>query len=264
LATRRAQALLALVAGRPVGAVILSQGQGEGHLRLLHALDTAPEAAPALLERAEDLLRQNGARHLGGSLPLASQDSLAELLRRRGYQVTPRARLVLDLAGAGPAFALPPGAELLPWEEGAEDAAAALLEAAHRDTADITLHPEFAGLEGARQLLQAVHAGRYGRFDPALARMAWAGGQLAGLALNVWHAALAQQGFILDLAVAAAHRRRGLGRALVAATARAFREAGAPALALAVTLENRPAVALYEGLGFQVEQHFCVVQKDLP
>jgi ribosomal protein S18 acetylase RimI-like enzyme len=264
LTTRHAQALLALLAGRPVGAVIISQREGEGRLRLLHTLATAPTAAATLLARADEILLQSGAQHVTGSLPLAPQDPLLEALRQSGYQVIPRARMVLDFPRTGLSLELSPDYRLLPWHERYQDAAAVLLETAHRDSADIAMHPEFAGPEGTQRLFQTIFAGRYGRFDPDHAWLVLAGEQLAGVALNVWHAALLKEGFILDLAVAAAHRRHGLGRALVAATARSFQEAGAPRLGLAVTLANRPAVGLYEGLGFQVEQYFTVVSKSLP
>jgi ribosomal protein S18 acetylase RimI-like enzyme len=265
LASRRAQALVALENGRPVGAIVFSQRGAEGQLRLVHALEQAPAAEAALLEQAEERLRQGNVQRITGSLPLASTDRLAGILCQHGYEVISRSRMVLDLSGGPPLpeVDLAPGYELTPWQESRHDAAAVLIEEAHRDSADSALYPELAGLEGARRLIEGVGAGRYGRFDPAMARMAFCGEDMAGLALNVWHAGLSGQGFILDLSVTAAHRRQGLGRALVVATAQAFQQAGAAVLGLAVTLANRPAVALYEGLGFQVEQRFSVLQKDL-
>jgi ribosomal protein S18 acetylase RimI-like enzyme len=244
--------------------MILSEQGEEAHLRLLHTLDKAPAAAADLLEQAEALLRHGETQRITGSLPLSPQDPLLQVLRQQGYRATPRARLILDLTAADIALPQLPGYRLVPWQADYQDAAAALLEMAHRDSADIALHPEFAELEGIQRLFRTVFAGRYGRFDPDQVWMALVDEQLVGLALNVWHAVLPTQGFILDLAVTPAHRRRGLGRALVLTTARAFREAGAPYLGLAVTLANRPAVALYQGLGFQVEQYFSVVGKALP
>lgn len=265
LASRRAQALVALHEGRPVGAVVVSLRGEEGQIRLLHGLEEVPAAAAALLEQAGEKLLQAGARRCAGTLPLGPDDSLAEVLRQRGYQVVPRARMVLELGGwtAPPGVEFPPGYRLVSWQAGLQEAVAALLDEAHRNGVDVALYPELAGMEGARRLLQGLGEGLYGRFDPALAPVAMAGEELAGLSLNVWHAALPEQGFILDLAVTAAHRRRGLGRALVVASARAFQQAGAVALGLAVTLANRPAVQLYAGLGFQVEQYFSVVHRDL-
>lgn len=265
LAGRRAQALVALRSGRPVGAIIVGQRGSEGQIRFWHVLAGEKKATPeALLQRAEEALAQAGVRHIGGTLVFSPGGPLERALRRRGYRIAARARMVLDLtAGPLPLSPLPPAYTLIPWTDSYRPAAIELLAGAHLDSADAALYPELAGPDGPQRLLERACAGMYGRFDPALAPMLLAGDNLAGLCLNVWHAALPHQGFVLDLAVAPAHRRRGLGRALIAASAQAFHRAGAQALGLAVTLANRPAVALYEGLGFQVAQHFGVLHKDI-
>ncbi len=263
LSSRRAQALVALRSGRPVGAIVVSQRGAEGQIRFWHVLEGETVALEPLLRRAEEVVSRAGARRVGGTLVFPPGDPLEQALRRHGYRLAARARMVLDL-GAGPPPPLwPPAYRLSPWMDTYEAAAVELLARAHQDSADAALYPELAGPEGPRRLLERVRAGMYGRFDPALAPIALAGAELAGLCLNVWHAALPGQGFILDLAVAPARRRRGLGKALVVASAQAFHRAGAQALGLAVTLANRPAVALYEELGFQVEQHFSLLHKEL-
>lgn len=55
---------------------------------------------------------------------------------------------------------------------------------------------------------------------------------------------------VADLAVAATHRRRGLGRAMMAALTDWAAERGASVLALQVVGDNEPAQELYAGLGF--------------
>ena len=61
------------------------------------------------------------------------------------------------------------------------------------------------------------------------------------------------RGWINYLAVAPAHRRGGLGRALMAEAERVLRAAGCPKINLQVRLENKTAIAFYERLGFAVE-----------
>lgn len=61
----------------------------------------------------------------------------------------------------------------------------------------------------------------------------------------------ADEAEILTIAVAAHHRRRGLGRLLVEAAAAAAIAAGATALFLEVADDNTPALRLYEGQGFR-------------
>jgi len=56
---------------------------------------------------------------------------------------------------------------------------------------------------------------------------------------------------ILTIAVTPASRRRGLGRALVAAAAKRAHDMGAETFFLEVAMGNEAARALYEGLGFR-------------
>lgn len=263
LATRQAQALVALTQGRPLGVLVLGRHGEEGRIHFLHALRDAPEVLEALLARAEETLRSAGSRRLSATLAVHAGDALEGVLARQGYHSFLRARMRLDLA-ALQAQPLPPaGYALSPWQDQRLEEAATLTEESHRGTDDAALYPEFSGPTGAQSMLERIVAGEFGPFDAALAPMALAGDALAAFCLSVWHTAFPDQGFILDLAVAPAHRRRGLGRALVVATAQAFRQAGATALGLAVTLSNEPALRLYQGLGFQFEQRFGLFRKAL-
>ncbi|MEU1809885.1 GNAT family N-acetyltransferase [Micromonospora aurantiaca (nom. illeg.)] len=63
---------------------------------------------------------------------------------------------------------------------------------------------------------------------------------------------LADCAFLYDIEVAAGHRGRGLGRALLAAGERAAREHGAQALELNVFGANETARKLYETSGYRV------------
>jgi len=57
----------------------------------------------------------------------------------------------------------------------------------------------------------------------------------------------------LGLMVAASHRRRGIGRALLAAAEKWARGSGVSKLELHVFLHNEAAIALYEGFGYERE-----------
>lgn len=59
----------------------------------------------------------------------------------------------------------------------------------------------------------------------------------------------------LGLMVAASHRRRGIGWALLEAAAQWARESGVQKLELHVFPHNEPAIALYERFGFVREGH---------
>lgn len=60
-----------------------------------------------------------------------------------------------------------------------------------------------------------------------------------------------------DLFVAPSARRRGVAGALLRAAAEQARERGAASLSLSTALDNAPAQALYESLGWQRESGFC-------
>jgi len=60
-----------------------------------------------------------------------------------------------------------------------------------------------------------------------------------------------------DLFVAPAARRSGAGRALLQAAAEQARALGAASLSLSTALDNAPAQALYESLGWVRDTQFC-------
>jgi ribosomal-protein-alanine N-acetyltransferase len=72
-------------------------------------------------------------------------------------------------------------------------------------------------------------------------------GEDAGMAL--WRTA-ADEAELLTIAVQAAHRRRGVGRALLDAVVERARQRGARVLFLEVGVDNPPARSLYSQVGF--------------
>jgi len=262
LATRRAQALVAVECGRPVGAVVLSRQGAHGQIHLLHALPDAPQACAALLEGAEvELGLEPGLESICAMLVRLPGIDFRDAFLQRGYATVPRARMLLALADLSEEVVLPPEYQLVPWQESYLDRVAGLAYAAHQGEEDRVVYPDWATEDGARQLLEQAIGGSFGRFDPALSPMVVAGESLAGFCLSLWHGGLAGQGFVADLCVDATCRGRGLGRALLVASAGAFGEAGAVALGLAVNLSNGPALHLYGSLGFRVEHYFDLFRR---
>jgi mycothiol synthase len=95
-------------------------------------------------------------------------------------------------------------------------------------------------------------------FDPDVWFLAEAGGELAAAALN-W-----KEGYVKDLVVHPAWRRRGLGEALLRRTFATFRERGVSRVGLKV-LSNNPTQAwrLYERVGMRRERTYEVFQRRL-
>jgi ribosomal protein S18 acetylase RimI-like enzyme len=61
------------------------------------------------------------------------------------------------------------------------------------------------------------------------------------------------RGWLYRVAVAATHRRQGIGRAMVRAAEERLRERGCPKINLQVEGGNRAVVGFYERLGYAVE-----------
>jgi ribosomal protein S18 acetylase RimI-like enzyme len=85
-------------------------------------------------------------------------------------------------------------------------------------------------------------------FDPSAWFLAEEDGELAGVAL-CW-----SSGFLKDLAVHPAHRRRGIGRALLLHVFAEFRSRGADAVSLKVDGDNVTARRLYDAAGMRVTE----------
>ena len=62
------------------------------------------------------------------------------------------------------------------------------------------------------------------------------------------------RGWVYYLAVSPEHRRKGLGRALMAAAEAWLRERGAPKIQLMVRADNDAALGFYEALGLERQQ----------
>lgn len=93
---------------------------------------------------------------------------------------------------------------------------------------------------GLRELLES---------DRAVVALAEGGGGLAGYVFARW---AADTGEILNLAVAAAHRRRGIGQALLEEALGCLTARGVTEVYLEVRESNRAARSLYTARGFRV------------
>jgi len=98
--------------------------------------------------------------------------------------------------------------------------------------------------------------------DPSLWCVAWDGDQVAGGAINVAHEG--GWGETDDLFVRRPWRRRGLGRALLAASLHVFKTCGLTTAGLGVDAENPSgAVRLYESLGYRPYQRLASYRKPM-
>lgn len=145
-----------------------------------------------------------------------------------------------DLAAPLPAARLPEGVTLAPWSPERDDLLREAFNAA------------FADRPGGRIIGPESWARYYvsGSFSGGLSFIALEGGRGVGMVRCLAHADRPGEAEIGHVAVIAAQRRRGIGRALMLAAMHAMRAAGKQVATLSVSVENTPAQAAYEALGF--------------
>jgi len=124
---------------------------------------------------------------------------------------------------------------------------------------------------GQREIGEGEFVATFARreLDTDLWVVAWAGDEVAGVVQNwVWpdeNARLGiKRGWLEHISVRRPWRRRGLGRAITAASLVKLRAAGLEEGMLGVDSENpNGALGLYEGLGFKVHSRAAAYRRDL-
>ncbi len=164
-----------------------------------------------------------------------------------------------DLTDEIPPARLPPGLEIRP-----------VLEADHRRIFDANVEA-FRDHWGAREMDSEDFARLFEDpdLDTSLWRVAWDGHDVAGVAINVIVPAESEvlglrRGWLDQLSVRRAWRRRGLARALIASSLEGLKERGMLQAVLGVDAENPTgALGLYEGIGFVVTRRATAFRKPL-
>lgn len=158
-----------------------------------------------------------------------------------------------------PDAALPQGLEIRPVEEGHR---LAILEAENE---------AFRDHWGHREMTESTVTSTFARpeLDTDLWVVAWDGDEIAGVVQNwIWpeeNVRLGvQRGWLEHISVRRPWRRRGLARAITAASLVRLREVGMTDAMLGVDSENsNGALGLYEGLGFEVVSRASAYRRPL-
>lgn len=175
----------------------------------------------------------------------------ARVAEARGFVIVRSgAQLIRPSLDEIPELPLPPGFEIRPIDP--DD------RAMHRRVFDADARA-FADSYGQQaptdtEFDEFVH---FPTFNPRLWRVAFQGGEIAGQVLSYMSEEPAPDGSLVGwteaISVQPEFRRRGLARALLVASLRAVRDAGATAAGLGVDLQNpNQARELYESLGFRI------------
>jgi mycothiol synthase len=194
---------------------------------------TEPLMAP-LLDRIEARAREKGLEFVERQVPRSDPADRA-LLESRGWELV-RSYADLRLSDDGVA-ALPAQGDVRPYDpERDETAVQELIERA------------FAGGAGRVQSLETL---RKQAADVSLWYVAEDAGAIVGAIRSELRPTGFITGYIREVAVDEAHRRQGIGAALIAAGARALVDRGAVLIRLHVRSSNPAALRLYQRLGFE-------------
>jgi hypothetical protein len=135
----------------------------------------------------------------------------------------------------------------VPWDDSLLEVHAEVKYRCFTGEMDTNLFPSLGNLTGCRQLMRAIRKNR--GFLPAATWLIACGREMCATIQGVLESG--RVGVIQNVGVVAAHRGRGLGRALVLKALHGFFHNGARRARLEVTADNEVAVHLYEKLGFR-------------
>jgi ribosomal protein S18 acetylase RimI-like enzyme len=198
------------------------------------------EEAVAVLLKAVDLLRAQGARTITGHLEDRYESAFTSLGFRRVF-----ARIRME----GPTTRWPPrpGIALQPPEEREVVRLTAFLQATYQGHLEQQYGMHVGSEEEWRGYVTGLLKGDSGRFMPDASYVVLEADRIVGAILVTdWMG----MPLVAELGVAPDVRRRGLGRALLEASMSRLAGLGEPRIALYVTLGNDPAIALYRSLHF--------------
>lgn len=187
----------------------------------------------------------------------SSEPGLREPFASHGF--TSAARLYMTIErSAWFAARRPPSPELRSKPTHRTDlrAVARLVYEAHLDTHHLDASSSFDTLESCERILRQIILDEVcGPFDSMGSRRIEVDGKLAAACLLTWP--LTGIAHVSEVATAPGHRLRGLARhCLAESLENAFERGRASSATLSVTASNRPALSLYESMGFSPWIHY--------
>lgn len=229
-----------------------------------HGLDNQrdDEVRMRLLTHAIETLQQTpGVRRIEAQLLVHRSGSVSEPFTREGFRVYPRLFMQLPLKGANAAIdgalLVMDDIELRPWSEADFQPAAQVITNAYFGHIDSDINDQYRTVAGSTRFLNnIVRFPGCGVFDGQASMVAVSRitGAMAGLLLA--SRVREDVGHVTQICLTPEFRGRGLGKAMMVHCCRGLRRRNFSQLTLTVTEANRPAVELYERLGFETKRIF--------
>lgn len=237
-----------------------------GDLYVDEALAAGPEAQQAIAEELlghviETLQNSPGIRRIEAQLLVHESGAVTRKFVSEGFARHRRVFLSLPLAGGGDQRPTAghgrAGIELRRWSEDDFQAAAGVITAAYRDHIDSEINDQYRTVSGSLRFLNnIVRFPGCGTFDHEASFVAVDGPSRTIVGVVLCSKVKDDVGHVTQVCVLPEQRGRGVGEALIAATARELARRRFAALSLTVTEANVRAVELYRRLGFGVKRVF--------
>jgi GNAT superfamily N-acetyltransferase len=243
--------LLIVRGGRPVAYAEVYGDRAEAHVRPNFR---GRGLGSTLLAWTERRAREHGEAKVSQNVADANEGAAA-LLRAGGYEPS-RVAWILQIAldeGPPPEAEPPEGIAIRAYETGRDE------QGLYRLIDDA--FSEWEGRESIPFDEWAPYVIRHNAFAPDLSRLAFDGDELVGASVAFDYEG-SDEGWVQQVATKASHRHRGIARALLRATFRAFADAGKTVAGLS-TDSRTGALTLYERVGMSVYRSYTRYAKPL-
>jgi len=213
-----------------------------------------------LLRHVIDTLQESpGIQRIEAQLLVHEAGAVAPPFLQQGFRRYPRLFMVLPLLAnaASAAARLPAEIELRPWSEQDYQGVAHVITTAYQGHVDSEINDQYRTLSGSLRFLNnIVRFPGCGVFDAGSSFVAVHLPTRAVVGAILCSRVKDNVGHVTQVCVLPQQRGRGVGEALLDATADALRRRHFSLLTLTVTEENRHAVELYKRLRYSVNRAF--------
>lgn len=250
----------ALDDGRPVGYSFFVYEEYKGLIGNLFVSSRYCGATEGqlLTHVIETLQETPGICRIEAQLMTFGSGSLDHTFRRESFRSYGRQFMMLELE-RGPRLEAQAagGVKFIPWQDRFFDEAAALITLAYRDHIDSKINDQYQTLHGAARFLKnIIQYPGCGSFHAPGSLLAFdqRTGMLCGLVLT--SVVCNDVGHVTQVCVTPEFHGTGIGYELMRRAVEAFRAEQFAGVSLTVTSGNRPAVRLYDRMGFHTLKEF--------
>jgi ribosomal protein S18 acetylase RimI-like enzyme len=212
-----------------------------------------------LLRHVIETLQQSpGIHRVEAQLLVHEAGAVAGPFLEQGFRRYPRLFMVLPLTKtAEDPISLPPGLEMRPWDEQDYHGVATVITGAYKGHIDADINDQYRTMAGSLRFLNnIVRFPGCGVFDADSSFVVLHKATRLMVGAILCSRVKDDVGHVTQVCVLPEQRGRGVGQALLAASASALRRRKFSLLTLTVTEANAPAVQIYRKLGYTTRRVF--------